>query len=323
MGKTLHLEMPVSATVLVLVETVNEYLPLLENHGFRLILAPTPEQRAAAIQAHAQEITAVLTRGPLGFKAAEMQALPHLQIICVIGAGYENVDLTAAKAHGLTVTNGAGVNASCVADHALALLLALVRDIPNADASVRRSEWRKTIRPSLAGKRLGILGLGAVGLAIAKRAAHGFDMSVSYHNRRPRPEAPYHYCANVLELAQACDFLVIATPGGAGTQQMVDSKILQALGPQGFIVNIARASVVSTDDLLAALQQNLIAGAALDVFDDEPGVPDALKVLANVVLTPHVAGLAPEALEGTVKLVAQNLLAHFSGNPVLTPVALG
>lgn len=323
MGKTLHLEMPVSATVLVLVETVNEYLPLLENHGFRLILAPTPEQRAAAIRAHAQEITAVLTRGPLGLRADEMQALPHLQIICVIGAGYENVDLAAAKAHGLTVTNGAGVNASCVADHALALLLALVRDIPNADASVRRSEWRKTIRPSLAGKRLGILGLGAVGLAIAKRAAHGFDMSVSYHNRRPRPEVPYHYCANVLELAGACDFLVIATPGGAGTQQMVDSKVLQALGPQGFIVNIARASVVSTDDLLAALQQNLIAGAALDVFDDEPSVPDALKVLPNVVLTPHVAGLAPEALEGTVKLVAENLLAHFSGNPVLTPVALG
>lgn len=311
-----------SATVLVLVETVNEYLPILEGHGFRLILAPTPEQRAAAIKAHAQDITAVLTRGPLGLRADEMQALPHLQIICVIGAGYENVDLTAARAHGLTVTNGAGVNASCVADHAMALLLSLVRDIPNADASVRRSEWRKTIRPSLAGKRLGILGLGAVGMAIAKRAAHGFDMSVSYHNRRPRPEVPYSYCADVLELARASDFLIIATPGGAGTQQMVDSQVLKALGPSGFIVNIARASVVSTQDLLEALQQDAIAGAALDVFDDEPDVPDALKVLPNVVLTPHVAGLAPEALEGTVKLVAQNLLAHFSGKPVLTPVSL-
>lgn len=307
-------------TVLVLVETINDYLPILENSGFRLILAPSPAERAKAIEAHGAQINAVLTRGPLGFYADEIAALPHLEIICVIGAGYEHVDLEAAKARNITVTNGAGVNAPSVADHALALLLSLVRDIPRADASVRRGEWRKVMRPSLAGKRLGILGLGAVGMAIAKRAALGFDMSVSYHNRQPRTDVAYAYCASPGELASASDFFIVATPGGAGTRQLVDKQVLEALGPRGFIVNIARASVISTADLIDALEHNRIAGAALDVFDDEPHVPDALKALSNVVLTPHVAGLSPEASQGTVQLVADNLLAYFAGQPVLTPV---
>ena len=309
-----------TTTVLVLVETIHDYLPILESSGFKLILATSPAERKKAIEAHGAQINAVLTRGPLGFYADEIAALPHLEIICVIGAGYEHVDLEAAKARNITVTNGAGVNAPSVADHALALLLSLVRDVPRADASVRRGEWRKVMRPSLAGKRLGILGLGAVGMAIAKRAALGFDMSVSYHNRQPRSDVPYAYCASPVELASASDFFIVATPGGAGTRQLVDKRVLDALGPHGFIVNIARASVISTADLIEALEQNRIAGAALDVFDDEPHVPDALKALSNVVLTPHVAGLSPEALQGTVQLVADNLLAYFAGQPVLTPV---
>ncbi|WP_275540867.1 NAD(P)-dependent oxidoreductase, partial [Pseudomonas prosekii] len=168
-----------TATVLVLVETINDYLPILERQGFHLILAPTPAERAQAIANYGARIDAVLTRGPLGLYADEIDALPALKIICVIGAGYEHVDLQAASDRGITVTNGAGVNASSVADHAMALLLALVRDIPRADAAVRRGEWPKIMRPSLAGKRLGILGLGAVGMAIAQRAANGFEMSVS------------------------------------------------------------------------------------------------------------------------------------------------
>jgi lactate dehydrogenase-like 2-hydroxyacid dehydrogenase len=179
------------ATVLVLVETINDYLPILEHQGFHLILAPTPAERAEAITRHSGQINAVLTRGPLGLYADEIAALPNLKIICVIGAGYEHVDLQAAADRGITVTNGAGVNASSVADHAMALLLSLVRDIPRCDAAVRRGEWPKIMRPSLAGKRLGILGLGAVGMAIAKRAANGFDMSVSYHNRQHRSDVSY------------------------------------------------------------------------------------------------------------------------------------
>lgn len=308
-----------SATVLVLVESVNEYLPILEASGFRLILAPTPAMRAEAVATRGDEITAVLTRGPLGFFDEEMAALPRLEIICVIGAGYEQVDLPAAEARGITVTNGAGVNAPTVADHAMALLLSMVRDIPLADASVRRSEWRKVTRPTFAGKRIGILGLGSVGMAIARRAL-GFDMQVSYHSRKPRAGVDFEYCETPLALARASDFLIVATPGGAGTRHLIDSAALDALGPEGFIVNIARASVIATEDLILALQQGRIAGAALDVFDDEPQVPDALKALNNVVLTPHVAGLSPEASRGTVQLVTDNLLAFFAGQPVLTPV---
>jgi len=311
-----------TATVLVLVETINDYLPILEHQGFHLILAPTPAERAQAIATHGARVDAVLTRGPLGLYAEEIAALPALKIICVIGAGYEHVDLQAASDRGIAVTNGAGVNASSVADHAMALLLSLVRDIPRADAAVRRGEWPKIMRPSLAGKRLGILGLGAVGMAIAKRAAHGFDMSVSYHNRQHRSDVPYTYCSTPTELARASDFLIVATPGGLGTQHLINRQVLDALGPKGFLVNIARASVVVTADLINALEQRRIGGAALDVYDHEPKVPDALKVLTNVVLTPHVAGLSPEATQGTVELVGKNLVAFFSGEPVLTPIAL-
>jgi len=297
-------------TVLVLVESVNEYLPILE---------PTPAMRAEAVATCGEEITAVLTRGPLGFYAEEMAALPHLKIICVLGAGYEHVDLPAAEARGITVTNGAGVNSPTVADHAMSLLLSIVRDIPQADASVRRGEWRKLTRPSLAGKRLGILGLGAVGMAIARRAA-GFDMAVSYHSRKPRNDVDFDYHSTALELARASDFLIVATPGGAGTRHLIDRQALDALGPQGFVINIARASVIDTAALVEALQKQTIAGAALDVFDDEPQVPDVLKALDNVILTPHVGGLSPEASEATVQMVADNLLAFFAGKPVLTPV---
>lgn len=311
-----------SRVVLVLVEAVNDYLPLLEQAGFELIRAPTPASRAEAIAAHGERIDAVLTRGPLGLYAAEIAALPRLKIICVIGAGYEHVDLQAASNRSISVTNGAGANAPTVADHAMALLLALVRSIPQADASVRRGEWLKPMCPTLEGKRLGIVGLGAVGLAIARRAANGFDMSVSYHNRRPRPDVPYTYRASARELAAAVDFLIVAAPGGDATHHLVDHRVLEALGPQGYLINIGRASVVDTAALVAALTEGRIGGAGLDVFDDEPRVPDALKRLSNVVLTPHIAAQSPQAAQDTVQLVVLNLQAFFSGQPLLTPVRL-
>ncbi len=307
-------------TVLVLVETVDDYLPLLEAAGYRLIRAPSPQLRSAAIARHADTIDAVLTRGPLGLTGQEINALPKLQIICVIGAGYEQVDLAAAAARGITVTNGAGANASAVADHAMAMLLALLRNLLQADASTRRGEWNRVISPSVSGKRIGIIGLGAVGLAIARRASQGFDMPVSYHNRTARDDVPYTYYDSPLHLAEAVDILVIATPGGAGTQKLVDASVLEALGHEGYLVNIARASVVDTQALVQALQQGLIAGAALDVFDDEPHVPQALTVLPNTLLTPHVAGQSPEAARDTVELVLLNLQAFFAGERVLTPV---
>lgn len=310
------------AVLLVLVETVNDYLPLLQAQGFELLLAPSTSRRAAAIARHGSRIDAVLTRGPLGLYADEIAALPRLKIICVIGAGYEQVDLQAASNRGIAVTNGAGANASTVADHAMALLLALVRGIPQADADIRRGQWNKLRQPSLSGKQLGLVGLGAVGQAIAKRAAHGFEMNVSYHTRQPHPEQPYRYCPTLLELAERVDFLIIATPGGSATRHLIDQPVLQALGRDGYLINIARASVVDTQALIAALTAHTLAGAGLDVFDAEPQVPDALKALGNVVMTPHMGGQSPEAAQATVQLVLDNLLACFAGRPLLTSVPL-
>ena len=204
----------------------------------------------------------------------------------------------------------------------MALLLSAVRGIPQADASIRRNEWVKVRQPSLSGKRMGIIGLGAIGQAIAKRAACGFDMSISYNSRQPRPDSPYTYCASVLELAAAVDFLMIATPGGSATHHLIDAPVLDALGADGYLINIARGSVVDTDALISALATGKIAGAGLDVFEDEPLVPDPLKTLGNVVMTPHVAGQSPDAVEATVQLVVDNLQAFFAGKPVLTPVPM-
>ncbi|EPN53461.1 D-isomer specific 2-hydroxyacid dehydrogenase family protein, partial [Pseudomonas syringae pv. actinidiae ICMP 18807] len=154
---------------------------------------------------------------------------------------------------------------------------------------------------------------------IARRAA-AFDIVIGYHNRKPRNDCSYTWHETAQALAAESDFLVIATPGGNSTQHLVDAQVLEALGPDGFLVNIARASVVDTDALVRALENEQIAGAALDVFDDEPKVPDVFKTLNNVVLTPHVAGLSPEASRDSVQRVNDNLLAFFAGQPVLTPI---
>jgi len=306
--------------LLILIDSVHDYLPAIEARGFHAVYAPTAQARADAIAQHADDIRVVLTRGATGFRADEIAALPKLELICSLGVGYENIDLAAAAARGIIVTNGPGANAVSVADHAMALLLGAARHLPQADAWVRQGHWSGFMGPQVTGKRLGILGLGTIGLEIAKRGANGFGMSVGYYNRRARPASGYTYFDNARDLAAASDFLVVATPGGAGTRHLVDAQVLDALGPQGYLVNIARGSVVDTDALIAALADGRIAGAGLDVVDGEPVVPDALKALTNVVLTPHSAGRSPEAVEATVTLFLQNATAHFSGQAVLTPV---
>ena len=286
-----------------------EHLARIEAAGFTMHKTADPAVRA------------VLTNGTTGFTAAQIAELPQLEIICAQGAGFERIDLAAAAARGIPVTHGPGVNDAAVADHAMALLLAAVRNIPISDAAVRRGEWTsaRKMRPSINGKNLGILGLGMIGLQIAKRAA-AFGTTIAYHNRNSRNDVAYDYMPTAIALAEWSDFLVIATPGGAGTSKLVDAAILSALGPSGFVVNIARGSVVDTDALIDALEHGRIAGAALDVVDGEPIVPPALLRLPNVVFTPHVAGRAPEAVLATIELVLKNLHAHFAGEPVLTPV---
>lgn len=306
--------------LLILIDSVQDYLPEIQARGFQPVYAPTDKAREQAILDHADHIRVVLTRGATGLRADEMAAMPKLELVCSLGVGYENIDLAAAAARGIVVTNGPGANAVSVADHAMALLLGAARHLPQADAWVRQGNWNGFMGPQVTGKRLGILGLGTIGLEIARRGANGFGMRVGYYNRRPRPESGYTYFDNPRELAAASDFLVIATPGGAGTRHLVDAQVLQALGPEGYLVNIARGSVVDTDALIAALASGGIAGAGLDVVDGEPHIPDALKQLNNVVLTPHSAGRSPEAVAATVALFLENATAHFGGKPVLTPV---
>lgn len=306
--------------LLILIDSVQDFLPAIQARGFQTLYAPTTQARGQAILDHGHEIRIVLTRGATGLRADEMAALPKLELVCSLGVGYENIDLAAAASRGIIVTNGPGANAVSVADHAMALLLGAARHLPQADAWVRQGHWSGFMGPQVTGKRLGILGLGTIGLEIARRGANGFGMSVGYYNRRARPESGYAYFGSPRELAAASDFLVVATPGGAGTRHLVDADVLDALGPDGYLVNIARGSVVDTDALIAALAEKRIAGAGLDVVDGEPQVPEALKRLDNVVLTPHSAGRSPEAVAATVALFLQNATAHFGGKPVLTPV---
>ncbi|MBS0517094.1 MAG: 2-hydroxyacid dehydrogenase [Proteobacteria bacterium] len=263
----------------------------------------------------------LVTTGHAGASREEMTTLPALSLICCIGTGYENVDLAAARERGIVVVHGAGTNAGAVADHAFALLLAAMRDIPRFDASARRGAWRGSLgaRPIPSGKRLGLIGMGGIGERVARRGA-AFDMEISYHTRRPRPDLPWPHFPSALALAEAVDLLVVAAPGGASTHHMVDAAVLKALGPQGFLVNVGRGSIVDTAALVAALREGAIAGAGLDVFEDEPEIPADLRALPNLVMTPHVGAAAPEVQGAAAELLRRNVELFLEGQSVLTPV---
>lgn len=266
----------------------------------------------------------LVTSGVIGCTAAEMAALPALGLVACLGTGFEKVDLAAARARGIVVTHGAGTNAAAVADHAMALLLAAFRRIVPLDRAARAGEWRNGAvpRPIPSGKRLGILGMGAIGARIARRA-QGFDMAVTYHARTEKPGLGLAYAPSVLALAEASDHLVIAVPGGAATRHLVDAAVLRALGPQGIVVNVGRGTVLDTAALVAALEAGELAGAALDVFEEEPDIPAALRARDDVVLTPHVAAWAPEAREATVALIRDSIGRFLRGEPVANAVPGG
>ncbi len=306
--------------VLMLMPLAEPYLGML-RYRFELVFAPGPAERRDAVATDGHRIDAVLTNGTLGLTADEIAAMPRLALAAAFGAGYENIALDAARRRGIVVVNGAGTNDDCVADHALALLLASVRHIPALDAHARAGGWRDglPLRPQLAGRRLGVLGLGTIGRKIARRG-EAFDLAVGYHNRSARDDVPYRYFPTVAALAAWCDLLVVATPGGPASRHLVDAAVLRALGPGGTLVNIARGSVVDTDALAAALATGTIAGAGLDVYEGEPQAPAALVGLANVVLTPHVAGSSPEAMQASIDRFVENMALHFAGRPVRTPV---
>jgi lactate dehydrogenase-like 2-hydroxyacid dehydrogenase len=306
--------------LLVLNHQTPPHLALLSER-FELFYAPTPAERDAAIAAHGKRIRVVLTTGSIGLGAELMGLLPALELVCAQGAGYENIHLDTARSRGIAVANGAGTNDDCVADHAFGLLIAAVRGIVKLDRLCRDGVWRDSLPfpPNVSGKRLGILGLGTIGQKIARRAS-GFDMEIGYHNRKKVEGAAHRYFDALPALARWCDFLVVATPGGSGTFHLINEAILDDLGPQGVLVNIARGSVVDTAALAAALREGRIAGAGLDVYESEPKRPEALIGLDNLVLTPHLAGWSPEAVTASVQRFLDNAAEHFAGRRVISPV---
>ncbi|QMV54016.1 2-hydroxyacid dehydrogenase [Ewingella americana] len=298
------------------------YPEQFEKAGFTLYYATTPAERANIAPQLAQQVHAVLTYGSIGLNADEIENMPNLEIICSQGVGYEQIDLDAAAKRGIVVTYGPGTNSCAVADHTLALMLGITRLIPQLDVSVRERRWSHAGMNvvEMTGKKLGVLGLGDIGNEIAQRCADGFKMPVAYHNRNPRKNSPWRYFDSIEALAEWADYLVVATPGGKETAKLVDANVLRALGSRGFLINIARGSVVDSGALIASLKNKEIAGAALDVIEGEPVVPEAFLPLSNLVLTPHIGGRSPEAMQNMMSLVLQNLTAHFSGQPVITPV---
>ena len=289
--------------------------------SFDLLYAPDAAQCEAAIAEHGTRIQAVLTIGSIGLSAAQMQRMPALRLVCALGAGYENIDVAHAQAHGIAVGNGAGTNDDCVADHAMGLLIASVRGLVRLDRATRDGVWRTAmpLPPNVSHKRLGILGMGAIGAKIAQRAL-GFEMEIGYHNRSQRSELPHRYFGDLLSLAQWADVLLVATPGGPGTRHLVNAQVLDALGPQGHLVNIARGSVVDTAALAAAVREGRLAGAGLDVYESEPAPPAELLDLDAVVLTPHVGGWSPEAVQASVDRFIANMRCHLEGRPLVSPV---
>ncbi|MDP1672131.1 MAG: 2-hydroxyacid dehydrogenase [Burkholderiales bacterium] len=289
---------------------------------FNLVKLWEQPDRAAALKATAPKVRALAHTGHSKVDAALMDALPKLEIIANFGVGVDQIDLDAAKARGIVVTNTANALNDCVADCAIALVLNTLRKFPQADKYVRAGRWKSDgtypFTTSLGGKTLGILGLGRIGEEIANRAK-AFKMEIRYHNRN-RKDVPWAYDPDPVTLAKNSDVLVAITPGGPETDKLVNAAVLDALGPQGYVVNVARGSVVDQPVLLKYLQEGKIAGAGLDVYYDEPNVDPAFFGLDNVVLLPHMASATNETRTAMGLLQIENIQLKLDGKAVKTPV---
>jgi lactate dehydrogenase-like 2-hydroxyacid dehydrogenase len=282
----------------------------------------THESDPAAFALAAPRIRGIAGSGESQVSRELIANLPALEVISVFGVGYDRYDVAAARERGVPVTNTPDVLTDDVADMGISLMLAIARTVPQADKYVREGQWPNGPMPlarKVSGARLGIVGLGRIGSAIARRAA-GFDMSIAYTSRNKVADSPYAYYPTPTALAAEVDFLMVITPGGAGTKGLINADVLNALGSKGYLINVARGSVVDESALIVALQNKVIAGAALDVFENEPHVPAALCAMSNVVLTPHVASATWQTRRAMADLAFGNLQAHFAGKPLLTPV---
>lgn len=269
----------------------------------------------------ADRVRGIATTGTVGAKAELIEALPKLEIIACFGVGYDGVDVDAARRRDVIVTNTPDVLTDCVADLTLSLLLAVARRICAADRYVRAGRWLKGPLPlasKVGGKLCGIVGLGRIGTAVARRL-QAFGLNIAYHGPRPK-DVPYHYYASLVELARDADFLVLTMPGGPETHHLIDGAVIDALGPEGTLINVARGSVIDEAALVEALRAGRLGAAGLDVYEQEPQVPDALLTMDNVVLLPHIGSATRETRAAMGELTVANLRAHFAGKPVLTRV---
>jgi lactate dehydrogenase-like 2-hydroxyacid dehydrogenase len=308
-----------------LLVTTPIYAPTLAalEHEFTLHRLWTAREPETYIRERSARTRGVVTTGLVGLSRSRMDALPGLEIIACFGTPNGTVDLAAAKARGVAVTNTPDSSAAPVADLALGLLIAVMRRICASDRFIRAGKWREGPPPmgrELGGKTCGIVGLGRIGKGIAQRAA-AFGMAVCYHGPHRKEDIPHPYYPDLEAMARQVDCLVLACPLTPATRDLIDARILDALGPGGFLVNVARGPVVNREALIAALAEKRIAGAGLDVFWDEPEVPPELIAMENVVLQPHMGSSTQEIREERGRKLLANLRAHFAGKPLLTPMA--
>ena len=278
--------------------------------------------RAAFLRGLADRVRGVAVYALHGCPGDIIEALPRLEIVACMGIGVDRIDLACAKARGVHVTNTPDVVTDDTADTALALMLAVERRIVEADAFTRRGDWPKgdfSFGRALRGRKVGIVGLGRIGQAIAKRV-EAFGTEIAYQGPRRKSAMPYRYFAEPAELAAWSDILVVACPGGEATRYLVNRSVIEALGPEGTLINIARGSIIDEAALIAALQSGALGAAGLDVYADEPRVPEALRAIERVVLTPHIGSATHDTRRAMGDLMIDNLHAHFAGRPLLTPV---
>jgi lactate dehydrogenase-like 2-hydroxyacid dehydrogenase len=294
---------------------------LRRSHAVEVL--PTGEERERFLAERGGTFRAVVTTARVGVDAELMRRLPALGAIIHFGVGYDTTDVEEAAARHVQVSNTPDVLTDCVADRAVGALIDVLRGVSAADRFVRRGDWQAGPFPLTAkvtGKRVGIVGLGRIGTAVAQRL-EGFGTPIGYHNRRRlQDDTSYEYFGSALELARWCDALVVTAAGGPETRGLVSGEVLDALGPEGYLVNVSRGTVVDETALVDRLTRRALAGAALDVFVDEPNVPEELLDLENVVLLPHVASGTVETREAMARLVLENLARFLSDGTLVTPV---
>lgn len=308
--------------LLVVIPFAPERLEGLDAH-FEIVWWKALPDATGFLAERGAQVQVLLTSGAAGLPAGSRDHLTELRLIACNGVGYDAIDMAWARAEGIHVTNTPDVLSADVADLALALLLGVFRQIPAADRFVREGAWASGPLPlgrRLGGSRVGILGLGNIGQRIAHRCA-AFDTEVAYTGRHRKPDTAYAYFDSPRALAGWADVLIAATPGGAATRHLVSAEVLDALGPRGVFVNIARGSVVDEPALVARLADGRLAGAGLDVFADEPRVPAALLGLPQVVLSPHIASATHETRQAMAEIVVTNIRAFAEGAGLPTPIA--